>query len=154
MDRALYDARMAEIRAGSDTEALARTIWMEARGEGKDTLTWADDHRGMILVGGVVLERLKKPGWWGRTLKEIAVNPSQFSCWRADDPNVSKGLTVSFNDPQYCMAFGVAVGLITGTIDYRAVTLGATHYHAKEVHPDWADKLAHVVTVGRHLGYA
>lgn len=155
MDRKLYDGRIAEIRTvGSDTEALARTIWMEARGEGKRTVTWDDDYRAMVLVGGVIMERVRKPGWWGKTLKEVAVNPSQFSCWRQEDPNVAAGMFVTFSDSSYCMAYGIAVGLITETIDYRVITSGATHYHAKEVHPLWADTLAHVATVGNHLAYA
>ena len=57
-----------------DADILARTIWGEARGEGKG---------GMEAVALVVLNRLdvsnQKGGyWWGNTLLDICRKPYQF----------------------------------------------------------------------------
>src|SRR5688572_17412765 len=76
----------------SDVDAMARTLYGEARGE---------PEAGQIAVAWVIRNRVttdlrgdKKPDWWGEGVQGVCVNPSQFSCWRTDDPNRAKMLAL------------------------------------------------------------
>ncbi len=55
-----------------DLYYLSRTIWGEARGEGRN---------GMLHVGSVILNRVDS-GRWDDSIKEVVLAPSQFTTWR------------------------------------------------------------------------
>jgi len=133
------------IKTEHEIYILARTIWGEARNQG---------HAGMVFVGGVVLERAQKGGWWGKTIKEVCTKKKQFSCWNENDPNLDKLLHVNGHNPEFCTALGVAAELLAGNIHYQSITNGATHYHTASIEPEWTKRLARVVVVGDHIGYA
>ena len=61
----------------SPPDVFARTIWAEARSEGR---------AGMEAVACVILNRAKNPGWWGGDVRSVCLAPAQFSCWNASDP--------------------------------------------------------------------
>lgn len=63
---------------GCDRIVLAKTLLGEARGEGR---------RGMLAVAAVIKQRMHERDM---TLREVCLQPWQFSCWNKDDPNLIK----------------------------------------------------------------
>ena len=57
---------------------MAKTMWGEARGEGKS---------GLVAVGWVIRNRCQSGGWFGNTIRKVCLKPYQFSCWNEDDCN-------------------------------------------------------------------
>ena len=77
------DTHAAEFLKNLEVDVLARTIWGEARGEGKE---------GMEAVASVILNRTEIAKrldgyWWGNTIIQVCQKPYQFSCWNKLDPN-------------------------------------------------------------------
>jgi len=101
-------------------EVLARTLWGEARGDGKD---------GMQAVANVVVNITEKPGWWGHDISTVCLAPWQFSCW-LNEPvgEKEKLLAVTEQDPQYQIALNLAQLAIDGILP--DTTKGATSYYA------------------------
>ncbi len=126
----------------SPTDLLARTIWGEARGE---------TVRGMEAVAAVVMNRVARPGWWGRTVASVCTKAYQFSCWNEGDPNRPKLLAVTEADPVFAIAQRIARRAIAGTLNDP--TGGATHYHAAAILPRWAAHKTPCARIGRHLFY-
>jgi len=123
-------------------DTLARTIWGEARGEGR---------AGMQAVACVILNRAARPGWWGRGIAEICLKPAQFSCWLPEDPNRKKLEAADAGDAAFAQARDLAVAAMAGRLaDY---TFGATHYHAVDAAPVWARGHIPCVVIGRHAFY-
>lgn len=123
-------------------DTLARTIWGEARGEGR---------AGMQAVACVIRNRAARPGWWGRSIAEVCLKPAQFSCWLADDPNRRKLDAVSEDDAAFTVARELAAAALAGILaDY---TFGATHYHTVDTAPVWARGHIPCVVIGRHAFY-
>lgn len=123
-------------------DVLARTLWGEARGEGRD---------GMRAVASTILNRAARPGWWGRSVAEVCLRPRQFSCWLESDPNRAKLLAVDGRDRHFATALSVAVDALAGILpDY---TFGATHYHALDCAPSWVKGRAPCAVIGRHAFY-
>ncbi|MCA1971808.1 MAG: cell wall hydrolase [Caenispirillum sp.] len=145
---------MSTIKASPlDIDTLARTLYGEARGEGQI---------GMIAVAHVVLNRVKRPGWWTRergdgipddTIAAGCRDPWQFSCWNANDPNRDKLLAVDLNDPVFHRCYFVALGVVIAAQGFDDPTQGATHYHAASTSPPWARGRVPVVSIGRHKFY-
>lgn len=118
-----------------DVELLALLIAGEADGE---------ELAGQVAVACVPVERLRR-GRWGATLKDVMLQPYQFS---------------TFNDGHW--------ERFTHRIDYHrrlarlamerllnSPTPGATHYHAASMTPSWAhsSKMQMVGQLGRHVFY-
>lgn len=123
-------------------DVLARTLWGEARGEGRD---------GMRGVAAVILNRAARPGWWGRSIAEVCLKPWQFSCWLESDPNRVKLLAVDGRDRSYATALSVATDALAGILhDY---TDGATHYHTLDCVPAWAAGHTPCMVIGHHAFY-
>lgn len=109
-----------------EVEAMARTAWGEARGEGE---------AGLIAVMHVIRNRALKPSWWGGGVVEVCHKRWQFSCWNNDDPNRKLALTVGTDDKVYRLCLSLAFDVLDGTIPDP--TGGATHYHAAGILPSW-----------------
>jgi len=138
----------------SDLDIMARTICGEVRGEGKDTDNPIDDWEAMIFVAGVIVERAKRGGWWGNTIKEVCLARAQFSCWNEGDPNRAVIEALTITDPVLREAYMAAYSVAVGLVDYMQVTNGATSYYAKSM-PDppwWAKSMQQVAEVGNHIG--
>lgn len=134
-------------RMKKDIDILARTIWGEARGEGP---------LGMENVASTILNRVKfaqaRGGyWWGNTIAEVCLEPWQFSCWNADDPNRVKMEMVDASDPAFRVALGIASKAANGHLADR--TGGATHYHTRAVRPAWRASGQHTASLGAHEFY-
>ena len=84
---------------------LSRTIWGEARGEGK---------LGMLHVGSVILNRTTNPKY-PRTIKAVVLQPSQFAVWR----HMCRKKLKQANDASLKMAEAVAIELLrSGPINH------------------------------------
>lgn len=130
-----------------EVDVLARTIWGEARGEGKT---------GMEAVACVILNRFaisqdKKSYWWGNTVIEICQKPYQFSCWNKNDPNREKLLAVGQDNPYFATALRIARRALLGLLS--DMTDGATHYHAASITPYWARYMEKTTHIGQHIFY-
>ena len=124
-------------------QVLAATLWGEARGE---------EDQGMDAVACVVMNRARRPRWWGRTVLECATHPWQFSCWLKQDPNRAKMLALTETDPAYAQALAIADLAIKGAL--VDITHGADSYYAVTTpEPNWAKGLTPVATIGHHAFY-
>src|SRR5690606_7288829 len=112
--------------AGGALDVLARTLWGEARGEGR---------RGLEAVAAVIMNR-RAAGRWGASVEAVCRAPRQFSCWNPDDPNRRKLEAVDENDPVFALCREIAAAALAGRL--ADPTGGATHYHARGVRPWWA----------------
>lgn len=136
------------MNANDPADILARTIWGEARGEDAAA---TPAHDGMAAVAAVVMNRARRPRWWGGNVLEVCRKPFQFSCWNANDPNRAKLETVSVADPQFREALAIArLALSNWLVD---MTGGADHYHATGVFPRWARGQVPTAEIGTHLFY-
>jgi hypothetical protein len=121
-------------------DVLARTIWGEARGEAPG---------GMEAVAAVIVNRANHPRWWGRDLLSVCLKPWQFSCWNEDDPNRSKMLAVTPDDPDFLRALGIADRAALGRLSDP--THGADSYaDLRYSHPSWAQNATPVAKIGNH----
>lgn len=127
-----------------DIDTLARTIYGEARGE---------DAEGRRLVAEVILNRF----WTGyrrkRTITDVCLDPWQFSCWNANDPNREKLLRVDYTDTALrgCMIAAMEA-LGPGSVLPR----NTRHYYATSMPkaPFWAAGHKPVAEHGHHRFYA
>jgi len=136
--------------AGDPVDILARTIWGEARSEGK---------AGMIAVAAVVLNRvavsraLGGRHWWGADIAGVCRCRLQFSCWNPGDPNRAKLLAVNDDDPAFRVALSVAADAVAGRI--VDPTFGATSYKVASL-PwpfSWGHPRLPLAEIGKHAFY-
>ena len=127
-----------------DTHSVfARTIWGEARGEGRS---------GMEAVASVILNRAALPGWWGTDVKSVCLAPWQFSCWLPDDPNREKMLAVDVSDPQFEIASEIAAKALAGEL--ADGTGHADSYVNLAVdQPRWLEGAKETCVIGHHTFY-
>lgn len=136
-------AKVLTVTDNSESDVLARTIWGEARGEG---------YAGMQAVANVIMNRVKRGGWYGLTITEVCKKPKQFSCWNANDPNYVKIKNVTTDNNQFLQAVEIARQAVAGTLP--DITSGATEYHATNIKPAWNyAKLEEVGVIGNHKFY-
>jgi spore germination cell wall hydrolase CwlJ-like protein len=112
-------------------DILAKTIVAEAASEPLD---------GQVGVAWVAKNRSRL---WNRTIREICLQPKQFSCWNQDSKTASPVLLRRMaacsvdTSPEYLAAVGVAASVMVGTIPDP--TLGSTHYHTVDAPPGAAE---------------
>ena len=136
-----------------DIDTLARTLYGEARGEGK---------QGMIAVACVVVTRAmiadeymdahgtQHPLYGDGSLSSACQMPLQFSCWNQGDPNRETIENVTGSDPSFLVALAIAQQAEND--DLEDITDNATHYYAKgSPTPEWAIGKTACVTIGNHL---
>jgi hypothetical protein len=117
----------------SDEEALALTMWGEARGDAADGSSVEE----RIAVGCVVRNRLADPEKFGaHTIKDVCLAGMQFSCWNPGGRNADQVMAQAravvllhtWADPLLTECFFLADGVISGRLLDR--TGGATFYYA------------------------
>lgn len=124
-------------------DVLARTVWGEARGEGR---------AGMVAVANVAVNRAASPRWWGHDIISVCLQPWQFSCRNKNDPNAAKLAAVNDSDPYFNQALSISALACAGTL--ADTTNGATHYFVtKSTIPAWALALTPCAIIGRHSFY-
>lgn len=120
---------------------MARTIYGEARGESA---------QGRQAVANVIMNRVKKGGWYGASVKDVVLKPYQFSCWNKSD--INRNIILSATQAQLAPFRAIAERAIAGELP--DITGGAVNYHAKGVTPYWAAKMTKTATIGNHIFYA
>jgi N-acetylmuramoyl-L-alanine amidase len=120
-------------------DVLARTLWGEARGEGR---------RGMEAVAAVIMNRVRDPRRWPNDPSGVAQQPWQFSSWNPGDPNLPQMQRITVDDPQFRMALEIAEAAIAGKL--TDPTGGANHFHTNNVSPSWSRGVQPVAIIGRH----
>jgi peptidoglycan hydrolase-like protein with peptidoglycan-binding domain len=127
-----------------ELEALAKTVYGEARGE---------PQVGQEAVAFVVLNRIKKQSWWGKDIIGVCKYPWQFSCWNRNDPNSATLNTMSGNDSRLIPFLDVARRVLIGQVQNPIGN--ATHYYADYIAaPSWVSAGTFVTQLGRHRFYA
>ncbi len=120
-----------------DVDILARTIYGEARSEGR---------KGMEAVACVVMNRFYANKWFtgyriyqGKKIPSIAqtcLKKYQFSCWNEGDANLVTIQNVDTFDATFRQCREIAQLAVSGQL--RDFTNGATYYHTKRIKPYWA----------------
>lgn len=130
-----------------DLEMAARTVWMEARGEGVP---------GMQAVAWVIVNRFKSNKWFaGQTLTACVLMPSQFSCWNTNDKNRGEMAKLGDQDLTLMDARRCVNRALSGL--YADPTFGATHYLALGIIgnlvPGWVKGATKTGQIGNHTFY-
>lgn len=133
------------IAALTEIDCLAKNIYFEARGEGK---------QGQQAVAWVVMHRVKSKRF-PNTICEVVwqrkLNPRtqryvpQFSWTRGRKLEAPKDLRA------WREALKTARDVYSGRS--HDIVSGATHYHASYVRPWWSCALARTIKIGRHIFY-
>lgn len=131
----------------TDAQALAVTIYGEARGESLE---------GMLAVGSVILHR-KELGYFGKGIKGVCFRPYQFSCYNSNDPNYPILLRIASNFLAECKrlvkletCYAIANGLISGETQPN---VAASFYKVHGCPASWEDDMVHVIRIGAHDFY-
>ena len=127
-------------------DIMSRTMWGEARSEGRE---------GLQAVANVIMNRVKKGGWYGATPKEVCLKKYQFSCWLPNDPNYPLLTRVTDSDSRFALAKTLAALAIGGQLP--DITNGATNYLALgslSSAPSWSKNMKQVASIGAHTFYA
>jgi hypothetical protein len=102
----------------TDEEALTLTIWGEARGEPLE---------GKAAVASVIINRTKHPDRFADTIRDVCLQPRQFSCWAAlADPS---GAGAANHAKLMAMLERLKAGAFSMDIDGRV--LAECHWVAK-----------------------
>ena len=126
--------------APDPVDILARTIWGEARNQGRV---------GMEAVASVIMHRAQNPRWWGSDVVSCCQKPHQFSCWNRGDPNRAKILRATEQDPAFTTALEVAREALAGRLADR--TQGADSYANLGIcSPHWAEPSKVTCKIGDH----
>ncbi|MCX4348345.1 MAG: cell wall hydrolase [Alphaproteobacteria bacterium] len=131
----------------NEIDALARTIWGEARGESIS----GQEAVASVIMNRVAFSKHRGRYWWGNTIVDVCQSPQQFSCWNKNDPNYSKLMKVGAEDIHFCMCRRIAERAVSGMLGDK--TNGATHYHTRDCHPAWARGKIPCAEIGAHLFY-
>jgi N-acetylmuramoyl-L-alanine amidase len=128
----------------NDLIVLAKTIYGEARGE---------NSLGKYAVACVIYNRWKRAKG-KKTIAGICLAKYQFSCWNISDPNC-KILTEETFDP-FDVVFTSCLQEATFVLrdgKHKDPTVGALHYHTKQIMPKWATGKEPCYAIGNHLFY-
>jgi N-acetylmuramoyl-L-alanine amidase len=138
----------------ADADIVARTLFGEARGEGK---------QGMLAVACVIVNRAiiaadymdkydrPHPLFGDGSLASTCKTPLQFSCWNADDANRALIEKVNFSDPSFLVATDIARQAEDDELD--DVTSNATHYKRVGTPAKWAEGKVPCYTCGHQEFY-
>jgi cell wall hydrolase len=131
---------MIACKDGTEHYILALTIWREARGEK------AEAQHGVAFT---VLNRVARPGWWGRTIDDVCTKRWQYSSLTdPKDPQLTKWPLVS--DPSWRASWiaagevldGVVTNLVPGADSYYDDSIAASP-------PVWSKTARFVGKMGR-----
>lgn len=122
-----------------DVDIMARTVYGEARGQPLD---------GLLAVANVIMNRVRRPGWWGSTVESVCLAPKQFSTWNDGDPNKAIIEAVKPGNFIFDVCRDIAARVIVGLA--RDPTGGACWYHSKGVQPQWSVGKTPSVVISDH----
>ena len=129
--------------AADELAVLAATLWGEARNQGDE---------GMRAVACVIQNR-KNAGYRKKTtFAAVCLDPKQFSCWNAGDPNLPRMKQVANQpDAAYQTALAIATELVQRGL--QDITDRSRHYYAASLRPPayWARGKSPRKVIGDHL---
>lgn len=123
-------------------QVAAETIYGEARGE---------PYEGKVAVAWVLLNRARRPRWWGQDLYSVCLKGHQFSCWNQDDPNRAAIKAASPGDPIMGACMRALLNVLDGC--EPDPTGGSDHYCVISLTPSWAATHKPEAIIGRHKFY-
>jgi N-acetylmuramoyl-L-alanine amidase len=142
----------------SDRNVIALTLYGEARGE---------TNEGRIAVANVLANRAnKRKGPWSAALRDVCLQPAQFSCWSSHGGNgnyqtlMAAARILSRQElvgPVMRDCLAIADALIAKGLP--SLVRGATHYYAPAsmkpvgAEPKWARGYEPVAVIGSHRFY-
>ncbi|MDR0406967.1 MAG: cell wall hydrolase [Holosporales bacterium] len=129
-----------------DVDILARTVYGEARGEFAKTGIAA-----LIAVANVIFNRGQRKTFWGGSIRDICLQPQQFSCWNVQDPNYILIKKIMRGEMLFDLCWDIAQNVLKEK--WPDLTKGADHYHALSVAPFWALGKKPLLTLGHHVFY-
>lgn len=148
----MTDAQIIE--ALDDEQAMTLTIFGEARGE---------QIEGKLAVASVILNRLAKPQRYAPTVKDVCLQPKQFSCWNGGDANyeailamaqrlLSHLLGADLDGKSLAECQYLSHGILQAILKPRVYE--ATHYLTRDLYysthrPNWAT--GNPVFIGNHV---
>jgi len=98
---------MVDPQALDKVDVLTRTVYGEARGESED---------GQAAVAWVIQNRVAKGrAHMSKTIKDVCLQPKQFSCWNSNNPNRKLLLTLDMNSELYKNIRKVVEQILNGT---------------------------------------
>lgn len=134
-DRKWVDSRPEPVRQGPEWHCLATALYFEARGE---------PVKGQFAVAEVILNRVGDPRY-PDSVCGVVNQTCQFS-YTCD------GVSDRIREPAAFVRAGkIADLMLRGAA--RALTDGATHFHARNVRPDWSRQLPRTAQIGDHYFY-
>ena len=121
-----------------DTVFLALVVWREARGESNECKS---------AVAFSILNRVKRPSWWGKTVQEVLFKKWQYTSMTAPhDPQLTKWPIDSDKSWEQC--FRAAVDAISDNVLNPVV--GADSYWDDSIsRPKWANDQNFVKKINR-----
>ncbi|MBI4919253.1 cell wall hydrolase, partial [archaeon] len=127
-----------------DVTLLARLIFGEARGESREVKN---------SIAYSVLNRTGNHKWWGHTLKEVILKPSQYTCFSQEDQNYNKIIDPLNNETPSVWRECVEVSHFVLSNPKNDTSNGATHYHILSVNPTWAEGKTPVCSISNTVFY-
>lgn len=127
-----------DLQKGADKTFLALTVWREARGESKEV---------QAGVAHVILNRVRRPSWWGRDVMSVVFKKWQFSS--LTDPR-DKQLTTwpETNDRSWQQCLQVVADVVDGRLK-NPVPGADSYYDISIPAPRWATDKDFVAMIGR-----
>lgn len=130
------------LKFAQDVVFLALVTWREARGE---------PHLGKIAVAQSVLNRVRRPSWWGNSVLAVITKKWQYSSM-TDPHDLQLDTWPREDDVRWHECMSIARGCLDGSLDNPAP--GADSYFADTIAPPrWADPKKFVVKIGHHAFY-
>lgn len=132
-------------------EILALTIYGEARGENIE---------GQIAVGNVVMNRWKDGPSKYKSVKDVCLEPYQFSCWNKTDPNYEELLKLGKlieEGKKISSTLNQCLYIARGMMGYYFLdnTNGSKYYMTSSLlnsdrRPKWAEVRRDEIKIGNH----
>lgn len=111
----------------TDIDILARTLYGEAE---------SGNFNDAAAIACVIRNRVNFRNW-PNTYKGVCLQPWQFSCWNAGDPNRERILKATTADKWFVSCIDIANKAINSML--QDITQGSTHYYATYIQkPKWA----------------
>lgn len=114
-----------------DLECMTRNIYHEARGT---------NHNNQLAVALVVMNRHRITG---QTLCQVIYSPGQFA-WTRRRPGVIR------EPDAWDRARSIAY-MVMFSGDVHDITRGATHFHERNILPDWSRRSSQRIVIGSHV---
>ena len=134
-DRAWLDRRPPAAARDAEWRCMAIALYFEARGE---------PVKGQFAVAEVILNRVADPRY-PDSICAVVNQTCQFSFTCDGQPE-------RIREPEAFARVGKVADLMMGGVP-RRLTDGATHFHTRNVRPDWSRRLPKTAQIGDHVFY-